>query len=562
MAELPPDTHMPEVPQARAQPKSRWRFQVVWLIPIVSALIGGYIAVKAIMDQGPVITVSFQTAEGLEPGKTKLKYRDVEVGLVKEVAFSKDLKRVIATAELVKSATPYLVEDTRFWVVRPRISGGTVSGLGTLLSGSYIAVDVGKLDKRQRDFVGLDTPPVVSVDTPGREFVLRSSTLASVDSGSPIFFRRLQAGQVISYALDEDGNGVTMRIFVNAPYDKYVNANTRFWNASGVDFKVDANGIEVRTESVVSILVGGIAFETPENAAVLQAAAANTAFQLFPNRAEAMKNPESDGVKVTLVFNESARGLAVGAPVDFRGINVGEVVAIHVDIDPKTRQIIVPVDVTLYGSRLRARSRGNGLAEQKTLEQRRQFMDVLVSRGLRAQLRTGSLITGQLYVALDFFPTAKKASINWAAAPAELPTVPGAKQELTAAIASVTSKIDRFPLDELGKDARAALTSAERLLTRVDSDVTPDLRQTLQSGTKLLARLDAEVAGEARTTLIEARKAMVSADRLLSSEAPLQQDTRDAMREIARAAHAFRILADYLERNPQALLLGKKEDTP
>lgn len=560
MAETPRDSDISELPQARAQPKSRWSFQVVWLIPIVSALIGGWIAVKAIMDRGPTITISFQTAEGLEAGKTKLKYKDVEVGLVKSVTFSKDVKRVIVTAELVKEAAPHLVEDTRFWVVRPRITGGTVTGLGTLLSGSYIGVDTGKSTNARRDFVGLDVPPVVTIDTPGREFTLYSETMASVDSGSPIFYRRLQAGQVMSYALDEDGKGVTLKIFIHAPYDKFVNANTRFWSASGIDVKVDAGGIAVQTESLISILIGGIAFETLDSAKGLTPVAADTKFKLFATRAEAMKNPETDGTQMTMVFKESTRGLAPGAPVDFRGIVVGEVVSVSVDVDLKSREVIVPVDVMIYPSRLRSRARSEYGQTQRNEEERRQFIDVLVANGLRAQLRTGSLITGQLYIALDFFPQARKAAVKWSASPPEVPTTPGATQQLQAAITSVAAKIDQFPLEEIGRDARAALQSADKVLQRVDSEVTPELRQALQSGAKLLQRLDAEVAPEAREALAEARKALASADRLLAAEAPLQQDARETMREIARAAQAFRVLADYLERNPQALLLGKKED--
>jgi len=215
MAELPHSPDFSDVPQAAVEPKRRWSFQVVWLIPLVSALIGGYIAVKAIMDRGPTITIMFQDADGLEAGKTKLKYKDVEIGLVKAVSLTKDLKGVTATAELVKDFTSHLVQDTRFWVVRPRISGGSVSGLSTLLSGSYIGVDTGNSAKAERHFVGLDTPPVVPINTPGREFVLQGDQMATVDTGSPVFFRRLRVGQVTSYTLNEDGKGVTLKVFVN-----------------------------------------------------------------------------------------------------------------------------------------------------------------------------------------------------------------------------------------------------------------------------------------------------------------------------------------------------------
>ena len=235
MARPPERPDLPEIPEALGASRSRWRMQLVWLVPIVAVLIGGWLAVKAVLDKGPTITISFATGEGIEAGKTQVKFKNVDIGEVKSVTLSRDHRNVIATAELTKDAADLLVDDTRFWVVRPRISGGTVSGIGTLLSGSFIGVDVGTAKKTRRDFVGLDTPPVFASNVPGREFVLKGPDMGSLDVGSPVFFRRLQVGQVTSYQLDAGGNGVTMRVFINAPYEKYVKDDSRFWQASGID---------------------------------------------------------------------------------------------------------------------------------------------------------------------------------------------------------------------------------------------------------------------------------------------------------------------------------------
>ena len=233
-------------------------------MPIIAVLIGGWLAVKAVIDKGPTITISFATGEGLEAGKTKIKFKNVDIGTVKGVSLSPDHGHVIARAELAKDAARLLVDDTRFWVVRPRISGGTVSGIGTLLSGSFIGMDLGAASTPRRDFVGLEMPPVIPSGVPGREFVLKGDDMGSLDVGSPIFFRRLQVGQVTSYNLDDNGKGVTMRVFINSPYDKYVKDDTRFWQASGVDVSLDTNGVKVNTQSLVAILIGGLAFQTPE----------------------------------------------------------------------------------------------------------------------------------------------------------------------------------------------------------------------------------------------------------------------------------------------------------
>lgn len=545
MADTPRGPELPDIPEALAVPASRWSVQLVWVVPLVAALIGGWLAVRAIMDRGPIITVSFKTAEGLEAGKTKIRLKDVEVGLVKSVALSEDTRRVVVTADLVKGTERYLVEDARFWVVRPRISGGIVSGLGTLLSGPFIAMDIGASGKTKRDFVGLDEPPVITSDVAGREFVLHSADIGSLDVGSPVYFRRLQAGQIAGYDLDRDGKGVTLKVFINAPYDRYVTANTRFWHASGIDVTLDASGIKVDTQSLAAIVLGGIAFETPPNSEAVPAATADIAFTLFANRAEALKNPEREVLRLVMVFNESVRGLALGAPVDFRGIVVGEVAAINIDIDPATRNVVMPVDVDIYPDRWRTRSLKSAAVGLKILAydaskpaSQMQAFYGLLARGLRAQLRTKNLLTGQLYIALDFFPDAPKITFDPSKTLREVPTTRSSLRELQSTITAVAAKIEGLPLE----------------------DISNDLRQTLQNANKLIQRLDAELAPEAHAALGDARKALGSADRALRADSPLQQDAREAMREFAYAARAFRVLADYLERHPEALLRGKKED--
>ena len=559
MTESPHTTGLPDVPDAVAVPKSRRSVQLVWLIPLVAALIGGWLAVKAVLDRGPVITVSFMTAEGLEAGKTKLKYKDVEIGLVQSVALAADRARVIATAELAKDAKSLLVEDTRFWVVRPRISGGSVSGLSTLLSGSYIGVDVGKSNAPRREYTGLEAPPVFTTDAPGRQFVLRTAELGSLDTGSPVYFRRFQVGQIASYELDKDGQGVTLKVFVNAPYDQYVNANTRFWHASGIDVALDATGVKVETQSLISIVVGGLAFETPTTSAVLPAAEPNTEFRLYPHRMEAMKRPDSIADTYVMVFNESVRGLVPGAPVDFRGIVVGEVVSIKTRIEPATMKISLPVEIRFYPERMTSLN----VLEQKgprLSKDRATGADLLAARGLRGQLRTGNLLTGQLYIALDFFPAAPKAKINWSSAPPEFPTTPGTLEDLRGTVTSIAGKVDKLDFAGIGNNLQQTLQSTTKLMDSAKADVVPDLNKTLSSVTKLMDGLDTNLAPEARVMMEDARRAIGSADRMLATESPLQHDIREAMREITRAAQAFRVLADYLERHPEALIGGKKED--
>src|SRR5208282_2328250 len=337
---------------------------------------------------------------GLEAGKTKIHYNGVDIGTISKIELSPDHQQVILTAQMAPKTEAFLVDDTKFWVVRPRISGANVTGLGTLISGAYIGVEIGTSKEDRRDFVALETPPVITGEV-GRFFVLKTPDLGSLDTGTPIYFRRLQVGQVASYALDQDGKNLTVKVFVQAPYDQYVNPNTRFWHAGGIDVSLSASGLTVQTQSMLSILIGGIAFETAATDPILPAAEENTVFTLFANRAQAFNPPPRNPQTYRLVFKGSVRGLSPGAPVEFRGIPVGEVADIRAQIDLKTFQFSVPVIIHLDPQRLGVKlvDIGSG-ADLETM--RRKLVDALVAHGVRAQMRTGNLLTGALYVDLDF----------------------------------------------------------------------------------------------------------------------------------------------------------------
>lgn len=526
-----------DLPDAEVVPKKRWRIPWIWVVPAVAVLIGIWLAVQTVLEKGPTVTISFKTGEGLEAGKTKIKFKDVDIGIVKSVVLSKDYTRVVATAELTRDTANMLVDDTRFWVVRPRVAGGSVSGIGTLLSGAYIGMDIGRGKDARRDYTGLETPPVFASDVPGRQFVLRAADLGSVDVGTPIYFRRLQVGQVTSFELDKDGSGVTLHVFINSPYDRYVNADSRFWQASGLDVTLSTDGLKVNTQSLVSMLIGGLAFETPAASLSWAQAPANTGFTLFQTRAEALRVHER--IVETYVFNftGSVRGLAVGAPVEFRGISIGEVAAINTRFDPVTRQISIPVEVNLYPERFTSRFE-SGPKKGRMTNDPKALANFLVANGLRAQLRTGSLLTGQLYVALEFFPDAKKASIDWSRTPPEMPTTPSGLASLQDSINRIMTRIDKLPIEQL----------------------TASAQHTLDNTSLLMQNLNTQVVPQAATTLAAARAALEAAHSTLLPGSGLQQDTTEAIRELTRTAASFRGLADYLQEHPEALLRGKPED--
>jgi paraquat-inducible protein B len=531
-----------EIPSAVAVSKRRKSPQLIWLVPIVAALIGGWLAVKTILEKGPTVTITFKTAEGLEVGKTKAKYKNIDIGDVKAVGFTKDLERVVVTVEFNKGVEPHLVEDVRFWIAKPRIAGGQVSGLGTLFSGSYIEMDRGKSSVPRREFEGLEVAPLVTGDVPGRQFVLQGKDLGSHDIGTPVLYRRIPVGKVAVSELNQEGSGVSLKIFVESPYDKFVNANTRFWDVSGIDIIADSSGIKVNTEGLMSILLGGIAFEAPVDSGALPEADPDTVFPLFPNREAALRQPDRETLMFTMYFGESLRGLTVGSPVEVNSVALGEVKGIKVEYDEQQKRFVFPVDVALYPGRMRAMMRQETKAPTPAEQKAR--LDTLIASGLRAQLKTGSLLTGQMFIAMDFFPKAAPEKIDWTRNPPVFPTEPGTLVELQATLMNISKKIESMPLDRIGEDLRTTLQS---------------LNRTLLGAEQAVKRMDRDVAPAAKAALEDARRLLSTADKTLASDAPLQQDLRNSLRDLSRAAQSLRQLTELLERQPESLIQGKKE---
>ena len=515
------------VPESKAVPRKRTRLSFVWIIPIVAAAAGIWITVTKILSKGPDITIVFQSGDGLEANKTKIEYNGIKVGTITAIHLTDDRKHVIATAEMSPKAEDLLVKDTRFWVVKPRISGLNITGLGTLISGYYIGLQIGESKESERHFTALEVPPLTG-DVPGRVFTLKTPELGSLGAGTPIYFRQLPAGQVVSYELDSDGKQLSVKIFVQAPYDQYVNSDTRFWQASGIDVSLSANGLHVQTESVMSILAGGIAFETPVSDSPQPPAAADTVFNLFESREDAFKPASRDPQSYLLVFNRSVRGLTVGAPVVMGGVPIGEVTGINPQFNLKTMEFSVPVTIKVDPARNGVRFLETPPGEDVAARHRK-LMDALVAKGLRAELKSGNLLSGSLLVTINFVDDAPPASMDWAQNPPQFPTVSGKLEAVEESVASLLKNLDQAVVS-----TRGTLTNADTLLLSLD--------QTL---------------GTTRGTLTNADRVLNNAGTLISPDSILNAELLNLLQQGSGAAQSLRVLADYLERHPEALIRGK-----
>ncbi|WP_243055220.1 intermembrane transport protein PqiB [Pseudomonas sp. BP01] len=526
---------VPGQPEVRTR---RWSISLVWIVPILALLVGASLVVRNWMQEGPVISISFRTGDGLVAQKTPVKYRSVVIGGVTSVDLAPDRNGVIAKVQLNKEAQSFASEGSRFWVVRPRIGAGGVSGIDTLLSGSFIGADAGQSGGPQRTFTGLEAPPPITYGEKGKRFVLTASDLGSLDIGSSIYYRKIPVGQVVSYALREDGRGVDVDIFVNAPYDAFVTQNSRFWNASGIDVNVGAEGVKINTESLSALLVGGLAFGAPAFAEQAEPAADQQRFRLFADREAALAPPSGRSRHLRLRFDQALRGLSVGAPVEFMGVPFGKVTAVQLDYDEQKQTFPVMVDAVIFPQRL-------GPVQAKMLKARdpdsddetatRQLIASFVEHGLRAQARSGNLITGQMYVALDFYPDAAKVAFDNSPGPLRIPTIPGSLERVQEQLQGLVDRLRALPLERIASGLDNNLGELQRSLRQFNTQTLPGVTKTLD----------------------DIRQTLNTANSAISENSQPRERLGETLDELDRMSRSVRDLTDYLGRHPESLIRGK-----
>ncbi|TNF91733.1 MAG: MCE family protein [Gammaproteobacteria bacterium] len=528
---------------------------LVWLIPVITLLIGGWLIVKTLSEKGPEVTISFKTAEGIEAGKTKIKYKNVDIGVVDTINFSEDFSSVLLTASFEQGTESFLRRETRFWVVKPRLSLRGASGLETLVSGAYIEIEPGQGVAR-RHFVGLEKPPVVKASEAGKKIILISSKLGSIDTGSQIYYQGITAGEVLGYELANDRKSVYIYAFIKSPMDELIRSNTRFWNVSGMDVSLDTDGLSMRTESIQSMLYGGIAFETPSSREAATEEVDTLIFTLYDSYESIQEFAYTHKIKFVMFFDSSVRGLNIGAPVEFKGIKIGSVTDVRLEFDSHDTSFRIPVVVEIEPERIIDKGNKESISPYETLNK-------LVDKGLRAELSTGSLLTGQLYVKLDMHPdTPIQLSDNETSLP-ELPTVPGGLDALASTLSGFATKLETVQIDKIGEELLDTLQGANKLLNAPELHAAArDLKGTIISLKSILKKVDESNLGEAidsaNIALEKINKTMtLMNNNILTPDSPIQYSIIEMTSELEETARSIRALVDMLERNPNSIIFGK-----
>src|SRR4051794_24807936 len=557
-------------PPPQAITRRSHRLSAIWLIPLLAIAIAGWLVWDTLSKEGPTIEVSFDSAEGLQAGKSPLKFKDIEFGMVKGLRLSPDNTHVVVTIATNAQAPSLLTEGAVFWVVKPRFFAGNLSGLGTLLSGAYVGVlPAASPGKKQTKFKGQENPPVIQADVPGRTFLLKSKRIGSISVGSPIFFRDLAVGEVLGWDVGDMAESVTIHAFVRAPYDSYVVEQTRFWNASGISLALGPQGLDVKMESLRALLLGGIAFATPTlahqtSAGSEQARAApeNHVFPLFADQETADSASYSRKIEAVSYFSGSLRGVSRGSDVTIQGLKIGEVTDVRIMYDHAKKAIVAPVYFEVQPERI------VGVGD-RVYDSDEKAVAAMLERGLRATLQSTSLITGQQIVALTFTADSPSASLQREGEDFVIPTAEGGGfAELSASATELVDKVRTIPFDAIGQNLSGILRSVNDATKGPElKSALASLQTTMASAQDMVKQLDRnvgpaskrlpEISADLQKTLGNANKLIVSLDNGYGNDTKLNRDMNRLMVEFTGAARAIRSLSDMLQRNPEALIKGR-----
>ena len=530
-----------------------FRFSLIWALPLSAILFSLWALWNSYADRGPLVEITFDNAGGVVAGETRVRRNDVEVGRVESVRLADDLDSVVVSVRMNPQVSPYLGTGTRFWIVNARINTTEISGLSTLLSGSYIEVDWDEVAGESiEEFVGLDEPPLTKRDTPGLRVTLAAEEAGYIYVGSPVFLRQIEVGRVERRRLSDDALQVMFDIFIEAPFHTNVYPNTRFYGVSGVEGSVGAEGASVRVESIAALFTGGIAFENPPELATGTPVESNTKlFTLYDSRSVA-RDSIFDGVgdqqySFAAAFEGSVKGLRRGAPIEYNGLKVGQVDSVSILLpmkgdDPGEAQIVMQFQPARLGF------------DDISLADWHEKFAALVANGMRAQLTTGNLLTGSLIIKLVVDPDLAEETIDFDTQPyPTMPVIPSNVEAVTADVESLVRNLAELPLNSLVVSATELLDETRSLIASEDIKALPEqLSQTMQTVSQATSNLPALV--ESLTTASDNANDVLEG---LSPDSQIYIELSATARELRSAAKSIAAFAELLEENPNAVFTGR-----
>jgi paraquat-inducible protein B len=555
-----------DIPTAivRTPGERRRRISLIWAIPLVTALVAAWLAWDTLAKRGPEITIRFDNASGLQANQSRIRNRDVELGVVRKVALSPDRRYVIVTARMEREAYPLLTGKSQFWIVRPRFFAGSLTGLETLVSGTYIQLEPGaEGGTPATDFVGLEDPPVLRSSVPGHTFRLTASTVGSLNPGSPIMFRDLEVGEVLGWDIGAMARNVVIHAFVRAPYDQYVHDNSVFWDASGASLQLGGNGVRLQLESLRAVVLGGVAFETPDKAVDSPVADENHLFALHPDHDAAEAATFDRSLKFVSYFKGSVAGLSADAAVTLRGLRIGTVTDVALKYDPVSDTVRVAVRYDIEPGRI------SGLVPPGNDDPDKMMAD-LVHRGLRVRLESSSIITGSKQLAMDLVPGTPETAYGKEGDTYVLAPLDGDQGDIAGSAGILLARLNSIPFEQIGDNLNKTLAGANGTINDPKlRQAIASLNETLNGTQTLVASLNKDagpllhrlpqIAADLEDMVKHANQLVASLD---DSRTPGSQFGRDMTRMLAQlsdAARSVRILADLLSRHPEALIRGRSE---
>ena len=528
MSDHPPTGRSATPPRATLRRQS---FNIVWLVPIIAAIIAGYLGYRTIMEQGPLLTLTFTNAEGLAAGQTQLKYKAVALGTVESIDLAKDNSHVIVKVRMTNVGKRFLNSNARFWVERPRLNVSDISGFETLVSGAYISVDPGKPGGRYQDqFTGLEQPPGVRSDEPGHTYTLKAYNLGSIGSGTPIFYRDVIVGEVLGYDIGNGLGPIQISIFVRAPFDHLVRPDSRFWDTSGVSFGIKGGVLQMQLQSVQALFAGGISFNLPYSARDETPSPDGASFKLYASRQQAEASSYNTQIKVISYVTTDVSGLTPGAPVNALGIEVGDVTGIDLLVDPSTGKAKVRVTMQLQPQRISA------LKESDSIENSAALLQRFVNNGMRVEIGTANYVTGQKEVDLVSVPNAKPAKVKIDGNAIVLPFETNGVDTILANATDITNKIDKIPLQNIGDNLNRLLKTTNNTLGG------PQTRQLIRQLSLTLQT--------ANTTLKDIQTGF-------GQDSDFQRNLGQVLNQANATLQSLQALSTYLDQHPQSVIFGR-----